>query len=82
MVFLLYILNMSLSATLCQSKLGSHLMRFFCYTSSSAATPFYEELARLTRGHYLKLNEIEHIMTLLECVMHRARSVEHLKVRI
>ena len=51
-------------------------MNFFYYTSS-AATPFYEELARLTGGHYLKLGELEHIVDLMECVMHRARSVEH-----
>lgn len=76
MAFLLCILNMPLSVTL-----RSHLMNFFCYTSS-AATPFYEELARLTRGHYLKLDELEHIVNLMECVMHRARSVEHVEVRI
>ena len=54
MVFLLYILNVPLSATLYQAKMTSHEF-FICYTSS-AATPFYEELARLTRGHYPKLN--------------------------
>ena len=59
---------------------ASHLMTFIGYTSS-AATPFYEELARLTGGHYLKPNEFEHTVTLMECVMHRGRSVEPLKVR-
>ena len=60
---------------------ASHLMTFIGYTSSSAATPFYEELARLTGDQYLKIDEFECIMTIMECAMHKGRSVEPLKVR-
>ena len=56
-------------------------MTFIGYTSSSAATLFYEELARLTGDQYLKLDEFERIMTIMECAMHKGRSVEPLKVR-